>query len=172
MKKNKVNLKDNKKNLFLFVFIIFFLLIVQCFFGVNIKAIITSANPNDSDGNINYKIAISVNISGTVHYLVDTNEDGKIDSFYNTLTDTTTDIEMQSDGSCLINIDTDSDWDYIYTADKSIKPFNYESKPESSFKFPWLTAAITIIIVILIVIFILFKKGIFYVYEEEYEVEE
>lgn len=65
----------------------------------------------------------------------------------------------------------DSNWDYTYSfVDGTVKPYDVESTP--SFEFPWLTAVITIAIVVFIVLFLLFKTGILFVYEEEYEVEE
>jgi len=135
----------------------------------------TDQNDEDIDGEDiqDFENAISINIGGNIHYLFDSDQNIEIDSFYNTLTNCSTEIVIQADGTCWIDFDNDLDWDYIYSfVDKSVKPFVSKSESKSSFGFPWLTAAVTIVLVVLVVIFLLFKAGVFYIYEEEYEVEE
>jgi uncharacterized integral membrane protein len=206
MQKNKVNLEENKKNFFLFVFIIFFLLIIPCFFTINTKALDKPAKPSGPILGIidtEYKYTISTTDSestwkfdwGDGNYS-DWIEAGQ--SCSNVSQSHSWDKPGNYNVSILyrskymeeskywssplivtITFPTDSDDDTKDTDnDKIPEDENTSSadlngtKPPSSFEFPWLTAAITIIIVVLIVIFILFKKGIFYVYEEEYEVKE
>ena len=265
MQKNNNNLGFNNKSSFLFIFIMLSILIFQCFFGFNAKAITyTPANPSgpisgftneeyeyimstidsssswkfdwgdgnysdwveadlssdyvsekhswsqpsvygvrikymskyleesgwssplfvtitlssdqedeDDDEQVYFEGDISINIGGRIHYLFASSQSNEIDSFYNTLTNVSTSIEIQADGTCWIDFNDDSGWDYIYSfVDESVKPFSLKSESKSSFEFPWLTAAVTIALVALVVILLLFKAGIFYVYEEEYEVDE
>ena len=119
---------------------------------------------------------IPVYINEITYYLMDTNSDGEIYIFYNYNTKNSSYIEFQSDGTCNINFDNQVGWDYIYSfVDGSIKEYSTSSsdnEDSSSVGFPWLTVLITIIIAIIIIITILFKTGIIFLYDEEYEAEE
>jgi hypothetical protein len=59
-------------------------------------------------------ILIDAQYVGDLGYLIDTNGDGIYDQFYSNITDLTTPVELQDDGTYLINSDNDSDWDYIF----------------------------------------------------------
>lgn len=117
--------------------------------------------------------SISINIEGDIHYIFDDDADSVVDSFYNSQTNVTSDILLKSDGTCYIDFNGDLKWDYVYSfVDKSIKKYNVGSKSEGSSELSWLTAILSIILVVFVVILILFKMGVFYVYEEEYEIRE
>lgn len=142
---------------------------------------VSVGNDKDEDKNVlnsfenTIDIKIDVNIDEINHFLFDDNQDDKISSFYNTLTNVSTKIFVQTDGTCLIDFNNDSKFDYVYSfINGSINPFEYisESNSHSSFEFPWLIALSTIILVVLVVIILLFKTGVFYIYEEEYDFEE
>jgi PKD repeat protein len=59
-------------------------------------------------------ILIDAQYVGDLGYLIDTNGDGIYDMFYSNSTGLTTPVELQDDGTYLINSDNDSDWDDIY----------------------------------------------------------
>lgn len=101
-------------------------------------------------------------IGETFYYLLNIDEDQMNEFLYipSLGSYTTTSIE---DGKLAIDIDADGSWDYTYL-----------SGTVSVYKapFPWLYVIIAIIIAVIVIVFILFKMGIFYLYEEEYIVEE
>jgi len=53
-------------------------------------------------------------IEETTHYLVDIDEDGQSNIFYNTITKNSTILGIRDDGKYLIDFDNDDMWDYIY----------------------------------------------------------
>lgn len=122
---------------------------------------LTSDSKDESD-------VTSIKINQVSHYLIDINKDGQNDKFYNTNKDTTTSLEINEDGLYLIDYQGDGIWDYFYSSAQGLS----EYKEETSSEFPWLLAIISIVIVVLLLVFFLFKKGLLYVYEEEYTEEE
>jgi len=104
---------------------------------------------------------IAVNIDGITHYLIDQDADGKSDIFYNTISDDRKPLKAEKSNTYLIDINGDGKWDYTYDGTLA--------NCESSFDIPWSYLMVTIVLVIIIVLFILFKLGIIYVYEKEYE---
>ena len=122
-----------------------------------------------SDSNNKFDVE-SLNINGELYFIVDTNYDEQIDTFYNKLTNKTTNIEIMDKGLYLIKMDEEGSWDYVYNPfDGSISP--YDSNIKSTSEFPWLTAIVTITIAVIIILLILFKTGVLFIYEEEYEEE-
>jgi len=106
----------------------------------------------------------SVDVEGITYYLVDIDEDGQSNIFYNTITKNSTILGIRNDGAYLIDVDEDSEWDYIYDpASKTVTP--YEEKPSE--EFPWLLVIIGIIIATIVIIIILFLTGYIRI-EEEY----
>ena len=101
-------------------------------------------------------IFVEVSISGLTHYLVDTNNDGTYDAFYNSATGTTTTTTTDADGKYLIDYNGDGNTDYIYDP-VSGAVTSYEPEEE----FPWTTVILIIVIIVIIVVIIaiLFKKG-------------
>ena len=117
-----------------------------------------SLGSNPKDGND----AIGIIIEGVTYYLVDTNGNANIDILYNKQAESQITTAIENKKICL-DINGDGSWDYTY----------YEGQVERyEGPFPWLYLIITIILIVVIIIFLLFKKGIFYLYEEEYVVEE
>ena len=100
----------------------------------------------------------------TVYCLVDTNENGKVDLLYNTNTELRTKAKIEN-GVALLDFNGDGEWDYTYD-----KGFLITYK--APFEIPWLYVILSIIGITLLILFILFKKGILYVYDEEYVIEE
>ena len=98
----------------------------------------------------------------TFYYLLNIDEDQTNEFLYIPSSDSYT-VTSIEDGKLLIDINSDGSWDYTYL-----------SGVVSVYKapFPWLYVVIAVIVAIVIIVFILFKKGIFYLYEEEYTVEE
>ena len=107
---------------------------------------------------------IAVNIDGITHYLIDKDGDGKSDIFYNTISDNSIPLKVEKSNTYLIDINGDGKWDYTYDGTLA--------NCESPFEIPWSYIMVTIVLLVVIVLFILFKLGILYVYEEEYEIEE
>jgi PKD repeat protein len=77
---------------------------------ISVKA---SDNKTES-GTATVAILIDAQYVGDLGYLIDMNGDGIYDQFYSNSTGLTTPVELQDDGTYLINSDNDSDWDYIY----------------------------------------------------------
>jgi len=139
--------------------------------------LVTEENTLDNYDNLlgDYS-TIPVTIDGITYYLIDINSDGEIDVFYNYNTKNSSNIELQSDRTYNIDFDKQAGWDYTYSfVDDSIVEYSISSSNDvdsSSVGFPWLSVILTVIIAIIIIISILFKTGIFFLYDEEYEVEE
>ena len=108
---------------------------------------------------------IIVAIGGKTHYLVDTNEDGKLDTFYNSEREIHTKLATEN-GKILIDFDGDNEIEYSYDSVNVITPY------EKPFEIPWMYIILAIVLIIFFVIFILFKTGFISVYEEEYIEEE
>ena len=103
-------------------------------------------------------------VDGTTYCLVDTNGNGKSDLLYNTLTKFRTDVSI-NDNDIYLDIDGDGEWGYTYNQ-------GVITDYEAPFEIPWLYVILGTIGIILLIIFILFKKGILFLYEEEYIIEE
>ena len=66
------------------------------------------SNPyDDSD-------VLAIKLGTTTHYLIDINEDGNMDIFYNTKTESYTTLKYNSNNLLLIDTDGDANWDYTY----------------------------------------------------------
>ena len=120
------------------------------------------SDPNDKSD------VTSVVIDGTTYYMVDTNKDGQIDTFYNPGINKSTVLVLEN-GKYKIDMDGDGKLDHLYN------PASGETsvyKPEEDKGFPWIYIIIlVIIIVIILIIAVLFKTGFIYV-EKKYEAEE
>ena len=106
----------------------------------------------------------SLVIKENIHFLVDTDNDGKYNKFYNTGSSKSTSLRFKDSDTYLI--DTDGDGVAEYSYDGTLSNYN----PPFSIPLSYLVAII--IIAVIIVVFILFRMGVFYIYEEEYEIEE
>jgi len=110
------------------------------------------SNPKDNNDVLN------IIILGKNYYLIDTNNDGDSNIFYNSQTNIQTKTSIK-DGRIYLDINNDKSWDYIYFKGIISK---YEGE------FPWIYLIILFIIVPIAIVIILFKKGILFLYEEEY----
>ena len=101
-------------------------------------------------------------IEQTIYYLVDTDDDGNGNILYNTQTETQTNTNIE-DGKICLDTSGDGLWDYTF-----------QNGIVESYKapFPWLYVIIGVILTVAIILLLLFKMGVFYLYEEEYVVEE
>ena len=101
-------------------------------------------------------------IGQTIYYLVDTDDGGNGNILYNTQTESPTNTNFEN-GKIYLDTSGDGSWD-----------FTFQNGIVESYKdpFPWLYVIIAVIITVVIILLILFKMGIFYLYEEEYVVEE
>jgi len=96
-----------------------------------------------------------IEIAGTLAYLVDTNGDGTLDTFYNSRTGGYTALQLQADGTYLIDANGDGIWEYVYNpAAGTIAPYT----KEQPFRIP-LPAIIIAIIIIVFLIAVLFRTG-------------
>ncbi len=102
---------------------------------------------------------LSIEINGITHFLIDTNEDGKSDLFYNSRNGNTTEIEYRGENQFLIDEDGDGKWDYLY--DYSFGTIN-SYQEEESFTFPFFPVVVIILFSLIIIIIALkfyYKKS-------------
>jgi hypothetical protein len=109
---------------------------------------------------------ITIEIEGKTCYLLDIDNDGLVDTFYDHDTETTTLIEIRSDGIYKLDINGNGKWDKIYNPVMSRVSEYKEKKPDEG--LPWIMIVIAIVIVVIIIIGLLFKIGYLYI-EREYE---
>jgi len=119
---------------------------------------ILGTNPKIKD------ITIKV-LNGIVFYLIDLDDDGIPDRFYNASSEKDVTVKIREDGTYLLNIDSDAYWDYVYDP-ASGETTNYEEKPGSSDGLPWFTIASVIIIIIIAIIVMLYLFGYIWIGEE------
>ncbi len=113
------------------------------------------SNPKDIND------VIKINIGATTYYLVDTDGDEQSDILYNSQTNSHTKVKVEN-GITYLDTTRDGSWDHTYDG---IIVARYES-------FPWLYVILGIVLTVIIIIFLLFKTGVFFLYEEEYVIEE
>jgi len=100
-------------------------------------------------------------------YVVDSDNDGEPDDFYNAETGQTSKMQKQDDGTYLIDTDNDGIWDKIYDPASGTVTTYEPTEEEPDEGFPLWGIAIIIIVIILIVIGLLFYTGILYIEHEE-----
>lgn len=103
-------------------------------------------------------------IGETTYYVVDTNGDDKPDKFYNPVAGINTAMKLTADGNYLIDINGDGKFEYAYSSGL-ISPY------EQPFEIPWLYVILGVVLIVIVIILLLFKKGILYLYQEEYIIE-
>lgn len=113
------------------------------------------SNPKDIND------VIKINIDTATYYLVDIDGDEQSDILYNSQTNSHTKVKVEN-GITYLDTTRDGSWDHTYDG---IIVARYES-------FPWLYVILGIVLTVIIIIFLLFKTGVFFLYEEEYVVEE
>lgn len=100
---------------------------------------------------------------GVTYCLADTDGDGKSVVLYNFNTELKTDASTNGN-TVYLDINGDGKWEYTYS-NGIIKTY------KQPFEIPWLYVILGIIIVVVLIILILFKKGILFLYQEEYIIE-
>jgi hypothetical protein len=109
-----------------------------------------------------FDIVQSVNISGATYFLVDLDNDGKIDIFYNPVTGFNSSVSYLDDNTILIDLDGIDSWDYKYNFEQKILS-SYPLIPEDSSSqisstYPWFLLLIPLFI--LIGLMLLFRNKI------------
>jgi hypothetical protein len=122
---------------------------------ISVKA---SDNKTES-GTTSIAILIDAQYVGDLGYLIDTNGDGVYDQFYSNSTGLTTPVELQDDGTYLINSDDNSDWDYLYDP-QTKQVTTYPVKEENQIVSPLmiLGGIIGIIAVLFLLILLLTRR--------------
>ena len=108
---------------------------------------------------------ISVVIGGTTHFIIDIDGNGCSDTYYNSNTAVQTKTKTEN-GKILLDVNNDAKYEYAYDSVNAITRY------EELFEIPWLYVIVAIILIALLVVFVLIKKGVIYLYEEEYIIEE
>jgi PKD repeat protein len=107
-----------------------------------------SDSKNDSD-------VLGIEIDNLIHFLIDTNKDGKSEIFYNSRTGNFTDLKNQGSGKYLLDFNGDGKWDYIYnSAFGTIS--TYRKDKSSNFQFELIIILICLCLIIFVIWF--FKK--------------
>jgi uncharacterized protein YaiE (UPF0345 family)/uncharacterized protein YpmB len=121
------------------------------------------SNPNDSFDVKN------ITLDETLCYLIDTNSDGNLDTFYDPSTQKNTVLKFE-DGKYLIDTNGDGEYNYIY--DPASGEVSEYTKEEPKGEFPWLILIIiAIVLIIILIITMLFKTGYLYLEDEHTEEE-
>jgi hypothetical protein len=94
-------------------------------------------------------------IDEVTYYLVDTNGDGQLDTFYNTLTGAVTPLKVLN-GKYLLDINNDGTYDYVYDPVLGATSL-YEEAPTGGIPWVLIIIVIAIIIIILLIIVVLRK---------------
>ncbi len=99
-------------------------------------------------------------IDGKTTYLVDTDNDGIYDTFYDPETNTKTSVEQNEEGKYLIDSDGDGVVDYVYDpASGAINPYEKPTKPT---EIPWpIVITILLALIAISVIIYFYKRGYF-----------
>jgi PKD repeat protein len=100
---------------------------------------------------------LGIEIDNVIHFLIDTNKDGKSDIFYNSRTGNSTDLKNKGSNEYLLDLNGDGEWDYIYnSAFGTIS--TYKEEKSSTFLFEIILVLICLFLII-IVIWVLKKRG-------------
>ncbi|RLF40864.1 MAG: hypothetical protein DRN12_04425, partial [Thermoplasmata archaeon] len=95
--------------------------------------------------------------------LVDTNNDGEIDTYYNKSSHIETELQKLDNGSYYVDTDGDGEWDHLYNPTTgSFEPYSAEIATigHEEKGFPWLIAIVVVIAVIILLLVILIKLGV------------
>jgi len=97
-----------------------------------------STNPTD---------VIRIQIAGDVHYLVDTDADGKEDTFYNSTSGINTLVNITAEGIYLLDVNGDNSWDYVYNpTDGTVLPYQEEENTADN---------MSLIIIAVVIVFVI-----------------
>jgi len=113
-------------------------------------SVIAYDNQTES-GSTKYTVLIDVwpidnDING---YLEDDDSDGIYDYFYNSETGEKTNVELQEDGTYLIDIDGDGDWDYVYDIETDTHTEYMEPESEEDNTALYILALLIILLLII-----------------------
>ena len=98
---------------------------------------------------------LGIEIDNFIHFLIDTDKDGKSEIFYNSRTGNSTDLKDIGSGEYLIDLNGDGKWDYIYnSAFGTIS--TYKKDKSSNFQFELIIILICLCLIIFVIWF--FKK--------------
>jgi hypothetical protein len=121
---------------------------------------------NASSDMTHVTIAINVTSVQGYGYVMDTDGDGILDTFYSNSTGLSTTMEKRTDGTYLIDMNGDGAWDHVYDpATNTISEYSPRPvTPPDQINLPWLFLIIMVIAIIIIIIIIallvwLFKTG-------------
>jgi len=125
-----------------------------------------TATDNQANSSSEKTILIDAVNIGNVGYLTDNDGDGTYDVFHSNDGLVVTNVEKQSDGTYLMDINGDGKSDFIYDfASNQVTP--YGEKPSKPSGFPWPLAIIGIIIAVIAIFAILYFAGYIHI-EREY----
>jgi len=116
-------------------------------------------NSSDDDSGI---VEI-LNINDTTYFLIDLNNDGTIDIFYNSMTGFNSSVGYLDDNTILIDLEGDGNWEYTYDVQqKSLSSYSSvseDSAPQISITEPWLLILVSLSIVLGILV--LFRHNVY-----------
>ena len=134
--------------------------------GAGKYTIKVTATDNQANSSSEKTILIDAVNIGNVGYLTDNDGDGTYDVFHSNDGLVATNVEKQSDGTYLMDINGDGKSDFIYDfASNQVTP--YGEKPSKPSGFPWPLAIIGIIIATIAIFVILYFTGYIHI-EREY----
>jgi len=96
----------------------------------------------------------NISINGITHFLIDTDNDGKVDLFYNSTSGKTTTIYYMNKNQYLIDENADGKWDYIYNPAGALSKYAKEESNTAS-ELPLIIYPVLIIFILVIIIIIL-----------------
>ena len=100
---------------------------------------------------------LGIEINNVIHFLIDTNNDGKSEIFYNSRNGNTTEIKYKGDFKYLIDENGDGKWDYIY--DFSLGTVSvYKEDRLNPFQLEQIIIILLICFLIIIVVIWFFRK--------------
>ena len=98
---------------------------------------------------------LGVEIDNLIHFLIDTNKDGKSDLFYNSRTGNSTELKNKGINEYLLDLNGDGKWDYIYnSAFGTIS--TYKKDKSTNFQFELIIILMCLCLIIFVIWF--FKK--------------
>lgn len=103
-----------------------------------------------------FPVFIDAYFVGELGFLFDTNNDGLYDSFYTNVTGTITNAQRLTNGSYLLDTDSDGEWNYLYNPSTDFLTVTGDS--ETAGDDQWVFIAIIIVAVVVIACIVYFYK--------------
>jgi PKD repeat protein len=107
-----------------------------------------------------FSVFIDVYFVGELGFLFDGNNDGFYDSFYTNITGNVTNAQKLINGSYLLDIDNDGNWNYLY--DPSLDSLTKMNNMVTTIENQWVFPAIIILAIVVIACIIYFYKKKFF----------